>query len=279
MGRIRLGIRLAGTSWHVVRTERSLIAFPLLSALFAIAYLLCIVLPLALVGYVAFGDNAIPQLIVLFVLLLGTSIGATFFGVAAAANASAVFDGRDPTLGDGIRVARSRLGVIIKWSIVSATVGVLLQAIGERGGIGGAILQVIGGLAWAIASFFALPILALEGLGPFATLKRSIAVVREKWGESVVGGVAIGFITGLIALGGIGLVVLGVLAGVNATWAAGVPVIAVGVVVFVAAVTVGSVLRAVFAVAVYRYATEGAALGGFAADDLDGAFRPRRGRI
>jgi hypothetical protein len=262
-----------------VRTERSLLAFPVLAALFGIGYLLAVILPLAVVGYVVVGDNVVVQLVVLFLMLLGTSIGATFFGVAAAANASAVFDGRDPTLGDGIRVARSRFGVIVMWSIVSATVGAVLQVIGERGGLGGALVQVIGGLAWSIASFFALPILALEGLGPFATLRRSLGVVREKWGESVVGGVAIGFVTALIALAGVGIVVLGVVLGANATWAGGVPVIAIGVVVFVAAVTVGSVLRAVFTVAVYRYATEGAALGGFAAEDLDGAFRPKRGRI
>mgnify|MGYP003347926110 CR=1 FL=1 len=192
MGRIRTGIRLTGASWRVVRTERSLLAFPVLAALFGIGYLLAVVLPLAIVGYVVVGNNVIVQLVVLFLMLLGTSIGATFFGVAAAANASAVFDGRDPTLGDGIRVARSRLGVIVKWSIVSATVGAVLQLIGERGGIGGALIQVVGGVAWTIASFFALPILALEGLGPIATLKQSVAEVRKKWGESLVGGVEIG---------------------------------------------------------------------------------------
>jgi hypothetical protein len=279
MGRVRTGIRLAGQSWRIVRTERSLLAFPLLSALFAVGYLAIVIAPLGVVGYVVLGDNPILQLVLLFLMLLGMSIGATFFGVATAANASAVFDGRDPTLGDGIRVARSRLGVIVKWSIVSATVGAVLQLIGERGGIGGALIQVVGGVAWTIASFFALPILALEGLGPIATLKQSVAVVRKKWGESLVGGVAIGFVTGLIMLAAIGVIVLGVLLGANATWVGGVPVIAIGAVVLVAAATVGAVLRAVFTVAVYRYATEGAALGGFAAEDLDRAFRPKRGRI
>ena len=104
-------------------------------------------------------------------------------------------------------------------------------------------------------------------------------MVRKKWGESLVGGVAIGFVTGLIMLAAIGVIVLGVLLGANATWVGGVPVIAIGAVVLVAAATVGAVLRAVFTVAVYRYATEGVALGGFAAEDLDRAFRPKRGRI
>lgn len=279
MGRFRTGIRLAGQSWGIVRSERSLLAFPLLSALFGIAYLGVVVAPLGVVGYLAFGSNPVLQLVLLWVMLLGTSIGATFFGVATAANASAVFDGRDPTLGDGVRVARSRLGVIVKWALVSATVGAILQAIGERGGIGGALVRIVGGAAWSIASFFAIPILALEGLGPFDTLKRSLAVVRQKWGESLVGGVAIGFVTGLLALAGVLVVVLGVMLGTGASWFGGAPLIAIGVVVFVAAITVGAVLRAVFSVAVFRYATEGVAPGGFAAEDLDGAFRQRRGRL
>ena len=279
MSRIRTGIRLAGQSWGIVRSERSLLAFPLLSALFGVAYLGVVVAPLGVVGYLAFGTSTILRIVLLWVLLLGISIGATFFGVATAANASAVFDGGDPSLGDGLRVARSRLGVIVKWSLVSATVGAILQAIGERGGLGGALVQVIGGAAWSIASFFAIPVLALEGLGPFDTLKRSLAVVRQKWGESLVGGIAIGFVTSLIALGGILVAVLGVVLGVGASWLGGAPLIALGVVVFIAAVTIGAVLRAVFSVAVFRYATEGVAPGGFAAEDLDGAFRPKRSRF
>ena len=278
MGRIRLGFRLAGQSWRIVRTERSLLAFPVLAALFGLLYLAVVVAPLGVAAYAFAGGNQIVLGAVCYVMLLGLSIGGTFFGVAAAANAARAFDGQDPTIGDGIAVARSRFGVIVKWALVSATVGAVLRLIGERGGLAGEIVQAIGGAAWSIASFFALPILALEGLGPIETLKRSLAVVRQKWGESIVGGAAIGIVTTLIALGGVGLIVLGVLAGTGPSWALGVPLIAVGAVVLVAAVTVGAVLRAVFTVAVFRYATEGTAPGGFAAEDLGMAFRPKRSR-
>lgn len=280
MGRIRLGIRLAGASWRVVRQEPSLVAFPVLSAAFAILYLVVVVAPIGLVGYLALGDNQVIAYALLAVMLFGTSVGATFFGVAAAANASRVFDGDDPKLGDGIAVARSRFGVIVQWALVSATIGLLLQIIADRlGGLGGAIVQGLGGLAWTVASFFALPILALEGLGPFAVLKRSTGVIKERWGESLTGVVGIGFITGLISLAGIGLIALGVWAGVSGAWAAGAPLIAVGFVVFILGITIGSVLRAVFTVAVYRFATEGKVLGPYSEQDLTQAFRPRTGRI
>lgn len=279
MQRIRLGLRLAKTSWHVLRTEKSLVAFPVLAALFGILYTILIVGPIGLGGWYLFGENEILGLVLLFLMLLGASIGTTFFGVAAAANASAVFDGRDPKLGDGIAVARSRFGVIVQWAVVSATVGLIIQIIAERtGGIGGALIQGIGGFAWSVASFFVLPILALEGLGPFAVLKRSAGVIKERWGESLVGTIGINLVTGLVAFVGILVTSLGVVLALSSQWVAAVPLIIIGVIVIVIAATVGSVLQAIFTVAVYRYATEGQALGGFAAEDLDRAFRAKRGR-
>ena len=268
---------MSGASWRVVRKEKSLLAFPVLAAAFGLGYTLLVVAPLGVLGYFVLGGYAVVGWVLLAISLLGMNIGATFFGVAAASNASCVLSGEDPKLGDGLRVARSRLKVIIQWGLVSATVGLLLQAISDRvGGLGGALIQMIGGAAWSIASFFVLPILALEGLGPFDAIKQSVKVVREKWGESLIGGAIVGLIPGLIAFAGIGVAVLGFVAGVGVTWVLGVPLIVIGVVVLVAAITVGQVLHAVFTVVVYRYATEGVAPEGFAAGDLDAVFRSKK---
>ncbi len=280
MNRFRIGFRFAGASWRIVRNEPSLAVFPFLSVAFAIVYALLIVLPISAVGYALFGDAQILWLIPLILFVLGASIGATFFGVAAAHNASEVMDGRDPSLGGGIKVARSRLGVIIQWSLVNTTVGVLLQVIGEKAGpLAGPILQVVGGAAWSIASFFAIPILALEGLGPFATLKQSASTIRKKWGESLVGGAAIGIVSLLIALAGGGLIALGALAVSGGIAALGIPLIVLGVLVIIAGIVVGNVIGAVFRVVVYRYATQGAVAPGFDEAELQQVFRPRGGRI
>ena len=270
---------MARASWRVVRKEKSLLAFPVLAAVFGLGYALLVVAPLGLIGFVAFGENAILGWVLLAIALLGMNIGATFFGVAAASNASRVLNGEEPKLGDGLRVARSRLKVIIQWGVVSATVGLVLQLVSERaGGLGGALVQMIGGAAWSIASFFVLPILALEGVGPFDAIKKSLSVVREKWGESLVGGAVVSLIPGLIAIAGVIVGVLGVLIGLGGQWVLGAPLIVIGVVVLVVAITVGQILHAVFTVVVYRYATEGAVPEGFSAGDLDAVFRPKKQR-
>jgi hypothetical protein len=279
MGRIRLGFKLAGASWRIVRKEKSLLAFPVLSAAFGIGYGLLVMLPLGLIGFVAFGENTILGWVLLAIGLFGMNIGASFFGVAAAANASQVLDGKDPTLGTGIGVAWSRKGVIVQWGLLAATVGLVLQLLSDRaGGIGGALIQMIGGAAWSIASFFVLPILALEGIGPIAALKKSLSVVRARWGESIVGGATVTLIPALVALVGVGIAVLGFVAGSGSSWAAGVPLVVVGVIILIGAITVGAVLRAVFTVVVYRYATEGVAAEGFPADELDQVCHAKKQR-
>ena len=260
---------MAGASWRVVRKEKSLLAFPVLAAAFGLGYAILVVAPLGLIGFVAFGDNTILGYVLLAIALLGMNVGATFFGVAAASNASRVLNGEDPKLGDGIRVARSRLKVIIQWGVVSATVGLVLQLISDRaGGLGGALLQVIGGAAWSIASFFVLPILALEGLGPFDAIK-----------QSLIGGAVVSLIPGLIAFAGIGVAALGIYVGLGGLWAVGAPLIAIGVIVLIAAITVGQILHAVFTVVVYRYATAGVTPEGFSAEDLDAVFRVKKKRL
>jgi len=275
MNRIKMGLRFAGASWRVVRKEPSLLAFPLFATIFGLLYTLLIVAPLGVVGWLAIGENTILLWVLVAIMLFGSSIGATFFGVAAAANASRVFNGEDPKIGDGIALARSRFGVIVKWALVAATVGLVLNLIGSRGGFGAILVRMVGGAAWGIASFFALPVLALEGLGPFDTLKRSVSVVRQKWGESLVGTVGIGAVTFLFVLAAAAVVAIGIFAGVSGLWVVGIPLIIIGAVALVAVMAVASVLRAVFTVAVFRFATEGVAVEGFDAADLERAFRSK----
>jgi len=50
--------------------------------------------------------------------------------------------------------------------------------------------SLIGGLfefGWSIVTYFVLPVLASERVGPIAAIRRSSAIVRSKWGESIVG--------------------------------------------------------------------------------------------
>lgn len=104
-----------------------------------------------------------------------------------------------------------------------------------------------------------------------------MAVVRERWGEGAVGTATIGgavFLVGILP--GAALIAAGaMLTGSSA--ALGAVVTGIGVAVVVIAVLVQTTLSAVFRVALYRFATTGDASGPFSQEQLQDAFRPKRG--
>jgi len=157
----------------------------------------------------------------------------------------------------------------------------LIRVLESRGEIA-TIVAGLFGAAWSLVTFLALPVVALEGLGPIAALKRSAGLFRERWGGQLGGMAAIGISVLLLGvLPSIGLMVGGIaiLSG-SGTAGLGAVLVAIGVVGFGLSCLVSSALRQVFAVALYRYALCGEALGGFSAEDLRGSVKARsRGRL
>jgi hypothetical protein len=64
-------------------------------------------------------------------------------------------------------------------------VGTILRAIQDRLGSVGKIITGLIGVAWSIATFFVVPVIAYENLGPIGAFKRSVLLMKEKWGEKL----------------------------------------------------------------------------------------------
>ena len=280
MGRIGRGWALVKESWAVVRSDRSLLLFPVVAGVCALVVAALFFGVGAGIGTAA--DSfwaALPFLVVGAYLIMATG---QFCAVALAACAKESLEGRDTTFREGVAIARGRLGIILSWAAVQLVVGAAITALLAllREAAGGLVRGLVGGLAnftWNVATFFVVPAIALEGLGPKDAIKRSAAVLRERWGEGVVGTATIG---GAIFLVGIlpgALIIGGGIALTGSTAVAGGAAIAVGVVVVVIAGLLQATLSAVFRVALYRFATEGDAVG-FTSEQLQGAFRPKRRR-
>lgn len=281
MGRIKRGWTLSKQSWAVVKADKSLLAFPIISVVAAIITMIIFFGGGAAMA-VAFGSpwGALPLVIIGAYLL--TVVG-VFSSVALASCATEALEGRETTVGQGISAARGRMKLIFAWAAVALFVGVLISVIQGlieevAGSIVGAIVGGLAGFAWAVATFFVIPVIALDGLGPKEALKTSAHVVKERWGEGVVGSSAIGLITFFVAiLPAFAIMFLGfVLLGSSAV--GGGLLITIGVLVFVIALLFQTTIMAIFRVALYRYATEDQVLAGFDRDALESAFVPKRGR-
>ncbi|MEX0977727.1 MAG: DUF6159 family protein, partial [Pirellulales bacterium] len=136
--RISRGIELTKQSFAVLREEKTLLVFPLLSGLACLFVLASFALPLWATGYaqVVFDDGQFPQdplaYVLLFLFYFVNYFVVIFFNSALISCAIIRFHGGDATLGDGMSAAISRLPQIVGWALVSATVGVILKAIESR---------------------------------------------------------------------------------------------------------------------------------------------------
>jgi hypothetical protein len=142
--------------------------------------------------------------------------------------------------------------------------------------------RILGGLvsfAWSAATFFVVPVIALEGVGPKQAFKRSVSVLRERWGEGVVGSASASGIVFLVALPALLALGVGGYALIDSGQdVAGGVLLGLAGVVLVVAILIGGTVSAIFRVALYRYATDGTAVGGFDPAQMQAAFAPKKRR-
>lgn len=94
----------------------------------------------------------------------------------------------------------SRLPQIFAWALVSATVGVLLKLVENAHEKIGQFISAILGTAWTVVTFFVVPVLVVEKVGPFEAIKRSIALLKKTWGEALAGNFGLGLFMFLLML-------------------------------------------------------------------------------
>jgi hypothetical protein len=276
MQRIKRGWGLTKKSWALLNTHRELIRFPLYGA---VATTLLAIVTLGPGLYLLDQDSlagAIPLLVIGVYVL---SVVGFYFSVGLAAAADMIFRGQaDVTVADGLAVARERFSQICGWAAISTAISVLMGVLENQGGVFGEIAARLVGMAWSLVTFLAVPVIAIEGTGPLETLKRSAAMFRERWGQQITGNIAIG---GAVFLIGVLPAVILIVAGV-ALWSTasflGAVLVVIGALIVAIAMLISRALSGVFGVALYRYALDGEAVGGFTKDDLESAVRIKKGK-
>jgi hypothetical protein len=269
---------LTKKSWQLLRENRSLLRFPVFGGLAALVVMGVVVVP----GLYLIDSNASTAggaILAAIGFYLAIFIG-YYFSVGLAATADRIFRGEPATVADGLAVARSRAGAIAGWALLSLIMGAFFAAIEQVRGLGPIISSLLN-TAWSLITFLAVPVIAIEGTGPIETTKRSAALFRERWAGQVTGNAVIGGIVLLIGLlPASALLAVGIyLWGSNGNGdkiAAGAALVALGAIVLVFSLLAVRALSGVFGVALYRYAVDGQATGGFTPAELESAVKPRR---
>jgi hypothetical protein len=270
---------LIKASLEVLRADNALLILPVLSGLATVTLA---------VGFVALGaldgvftamhtDRSVHAYgsfyVWLFCWYVVQYFVVIFFNTALVGAAIALLKGERPTVELALELAVSRIGIILGYAVISATVGVLLNALARRLGLIGRLIEGALGLAWAAATFLVVPILAAEGIGPVRAIERSTALLRKTWGENLVGNAgitavmsAISVATTAVGAGG------GMLLFQNGYPVLGSAMLAAAVTTLLLVILISATLSGIYSAAVYVYAVDGQPPAGFDNDMVRGAF-------
>ncbi len=202
--RLSNGWTITMNSFSILKKNKQLIIFPVLSGIS-----LLLMMGIFILGIMAAAgwdvdyintDNDVLNYAIMFLFYFVNYFVVVFFNMALIHCSKLYFDGEEVSVSIGLKFSASRIGVILSWALFAATVGTILKIIQENSGWLGKIITGLIGIVWGITTFFVVPVIAYEKLGPIAAFKRSTQLMKEKWGESLAATFSLGLIQTLAFL-------------------------------------------------------------------------------
>jgi hypothetical protein len=196
--RLSNGWDITMNSFKVLKENKQLIIFPILSGI-------SMILILGSFGTALFAasgwdvenlnsDNAVVTYSLVFLFYLVNYFVVVFFNMALIHCTRLYFKGEEVTVKKGLQFSMTRIVAIFSWAVFAATVGTILKLIQENVGWIGKIITGLIGIVWSIATFFVVPVIAYENVGPVDAFKRSSQLMKQKWGESLASTFSLGLI-------------------------------------------------------------------------------------
>ncbi len=272
MSRIGRTWELTKQSFHVLKNDKRLLVFPVLSAIAVVLVSASYAVPVVMTGALNFqrGQPATnTQYLLLFGFYFVNYFVIVFFNSARVYCASICLSGGHATVSDGLKASWDRLGAIFTWALLAATVGMILRIIEDRLGKWARLVTWLLGTAWALATYFIVAVLVFEDLGIADSVRRSTRVLKDTWGEEAISGLSFGLIW-------LGLIALGVVAAFALISVQPLLGIAAGVLYFIVLAVVASAVKTIFTVALYRYASQRQVPEGFSPELIQTAFGTKK---
>jgi len=276
MGRFQRSLLLVRQSFAVLRGNPQLMLFPIISAIVTTGIAISFWVPTFFLtgGAKSLHRENMPvaYYAVGFAFYFVSYFFVIFFNSGLVYCAYQNLTGRPATFQDGMRAASSRIGSILGWTLIAATVGWLLRMVSERAGLVGRIIIGIIGLAWSILTFFVIPIIVVERGSATGAVKQSGELIKKTWGESLIMTGGLGLVMLFFYLAPIPFIVVAAFTGI-------VPVIlgviALTVIYYLGLSAVAASMTGIYSAALYIYASNGTQSGGFSPEAFQGAFQQK----
>jgi hypothetical protein len=268
LGKLKASSMIVRESWSILIQDKEILWFPILSAIVNVLVLsiFCAVFYFVILG----GDSAnldkntsndLTSYAFSFVYYIVIFLVANFFQAAILTIAHGRFSGLNLTFSDGLRGASRNFGKIFLWSLISATVGMVLKVIADKSKIIGKLVSMVLGATWNILTYFSLTSLVIGETSVIGSFKESAALIRKTWGEAAIVNIGVGLFFGLISLGAItaGIIISVLVPKIFVI----LPLVVIVFIFLVLVSIISSTLSTIFKLALYEYARSGTVPQGF----------------
>jgi hypothetical protein len=254
--------KLTKTAFGLIRQDRALLVFPIVAGLAILGVVALFLVGMFAISPFVFVSPTPDYQVLAIVMFLAVYFVCSFISIYATAAlvgaATLKLNGQQPTAADGWRIARSKFTKLLVWSAITATVGLVIQAISRRiGGIAGLLVGAAAGASWAVLTYFMVPVLIHENGGAWASLRRSGHLFVSTFGRSIVSNVVVGLIIGAGVFAAFVLGIVGIFLLLGGSTVLGLVLIGAAVAVGTIVLIIGSAAEGILRAALYRYATTG----------------------
>lgn len=272
MGAFGNSFQLVKESFQVLKKDKELSLFPIISGVVTFFLFLSFILPIFF--FMFFKKDTVVmgglQYLLVFIYYFLSYLVVIYFNAGLVACAHLRMNGKDPRFSDGIRAANAHFGKIVIWALIAGTVGLILRTLSDRSKTLGKILVALIGTAWSLLTFFVIPVIIIENKGVFSSLKESASLFKKTWGENLIMQFGMGVFFFVLALLGIVPFIFAILS------RSLVAIIIVGALVllyWLVLAILSSSLSGNFTAALYNYAKTGKVPESFSPDVIKGAYR------
>lgn len=271
-------------SFSVIKQDKEMLFFPVIASIASLIFIVLMSVPYllpALIQGARFENlSEVVLYVIMFFVYFGLAFIATFFNVCVVYTTKVRFEGGNATFFESLTFASSKIHLIFAWSLVSASVGLILRLIdraAERaGGIAQIIISILNsifGLLWSIITIFVVPAMVYNNCGPLAAIKSSVNAIKKTWGESLIRHYGLGLIQFIVNLIGT-LILIPLFIFFAMLGPFGIAFIAtIAVIYYLVVNLVFGVANSIFNTALYVYANSGQIPGGYNREILQNTFK------
>lgn len=287
---IELTRKIFSASWKVLMKNKSLMVFQFISGMLSTGFVIALIyysgyadilleygFEVAKIRLTAdFEENWVVAILILIAVGMIASTIKYFFNVAFVEELLKGLGGKSVSVTRGFKSAIGKLGKILKFSFVVSLVAVVVSIVKDKKGIFRLLGEAMD-LGWQLATYFVIPILVIDNLGPIDSIVKSFKLLTKTWGKQIISNFAIGAI--FLIPGGIivaVIVAIGILLAVQVSIAVALVVtVPLTIIVLTIVDLLQSSISQIFTVILYKYVTDGETVAGFDEKTLQSAFAPK----